>query len=192
MEKLINEIRRLGIPFDKDVLVKVELYLDKLYEWNTTTSLTSCPREEFLEKHVIFSLNYVDFIRDYDNVFDFGSGNGVPGLILSFIFPEKRFFLIENKKRKIAFLEYISSVLSKNVDVIDSSIEQPENKYLENFCVITKAFKDIRTIKNFFKKSLYLIIPTRNIEYDGVEIVNICEPRVGGFENIKFFVVFVR
>lgn len=191
MEKLIEELKSLGIKECDDIVSKLNLYLDKLYEWNETTNLTSCSREEFLEKHVIFSLNYVDFIKDYTNVFDFGSGNGVPGLVLSFIFPEKKFFLVENKKRKIAFLEYVSSMLAENVEVIDSSIELPPEEYLENFCVVTKAFKDIKAIKKFFKKPFCLIIPTKTIE-ENAKLMGIYAPRIGDYEDIKFFVLYVE
>lgn len=191
MEKIINQLRSLGITECENVVNKLNLYLEKLYEWNETTNLTSCSREEFIEKHIIFSLNYIEFIREYTNIFDFGSGNGIPGLVLSFLFPDKRFFLIENRKRKIAFLEYISSVLSNNVEIIDSSVEPPPYEHLENFCVITKAFNDIKTMKKFFKKSFYLVIPTKTLEYGNVKVIGIYPPRIGEFKDIKFFILYV-
>ncbi|MCX8028749.1 MAG: 16S rRNA (guanine(527)-N(7))-methyltransferase RsmG [Brevinematales bacterium] len=190
---ILNEIGFIENLDHSKIKEKIEKYIEILFEWNVSTSLTSNTKEEFFEKHILFSFNYIPFIKDYDNVFDFGSGNGVPGIILSFVFPQKTFLLIENKKRKVAFLEYVSSVLSPNIHIINSSLEKPPEEYLANFCVISKAFNDIDTIRKFFRKSFNLLLPTSNkLNYKNVKIINTYKPKVGNYQNIFFYEVEVK
>ncbi|MFN4245463.1 MAG: RsmG family class I SAM-dependent methyltransferase [Brevinematia bacterium] len=182
----------LEIEFNIELIEKLEKYINILFEWNETTNLTSVNKEEFLMKHVIFSYNYKKFIETFDNIFDFGSGNGVPGIPLSFIFPEKRFILVENKKRKIAFLEYISSHLCQNVEVINSAYEKPPKEYLKNFCVVTKAFHDIKEMKKFFKTKFELLIPTKKLITKNTKIIETFYPKMGEFKDIMFYRILVE
>ena len=190
---MINEINNLEIKINEEIEKKIQQYLDKLFEWNETTNLTSLGKEEFLKKHVIFSLNYYEFVKEFENIFDFGSGNGVPGIPLSFLFPEKKFILIENKKRKIAFLEYISSCLCNNVEVIDSSAySEPPKEYLSNFCVITKAFNNLSVIRKFFKTKFELLIPTKEIKQQkNLKIIQKFYPKIGEYKNITFYRILI-
>lgn len=192
MPSKIEKIKLLGIEPTKDLENKIERYLDILFEWNTTTSLTSVSREEFLEKHVIFSYNYILFVERFENIFDFGSGNGVPGLPLSFVFPKKKFILVENRKRKIAFLEYVSSAICENVEVVDSSIYPAPEEYLNNFGVVAKAFHNFKTMRKFFRRPFELLLPLRELkETKNITILEIFHPQLGESENITFYRIFV-
>ena len=145
--------------FPEDFETKINEYLKELYSWNEHTNLTSDEIETFIQKHLCFSLNFSFFIKDFDVVFDFGSGNGVPGIPLAVMFKEKTFVLVENKKRKITFLEYITSHLKLDkVQVVDSSYQSCP-PLTSNFCVIAKAFSDFKAMTKFFKKSFTLFLP---------------------------------
>lgn len=193
MWERLKEIEILGIKVDKDLEEKVRIYIENLFEWNQTTNLTSEDKESFLYKHVIFSYNFVPLIKGFRYVFDFGSGNGVPGIPLSFVFPEKKFILIENKKRKVAFLEYISSAVAKNVEVIDSSFQTAQEEYFSDFCVVTKAFNDFKVMKKFFRRSFELIMPSRSLKpKKGIEICEVFYPAVAISKDILFYKVVVR
>jgi len=149
--------RLLNLP--QDFESKINEYLKELYSWNEHTNLTSDDLGTFIKKHLCFSLNFSVFIKNFSVIFDFGSGNGVPGIPLAILFKDKKFFLVENKKRKIAFLEYISSHLQiNNVQVIDSSYQNYPSE-IENFCVISKGFSDFKAMRNFFKKEITVFIP---------------------------------
>ncbi|MEN2998898.1 MAG: RsmG family class I SAM-dependent methyltransferase [Brevinematia bacterium] len=179
---------------EEEIKEKTNKYLGILFEWNQKTNLTSCKTaEEFLKNHVILSYNFIPFIEKFETIFDFGSGNGVPGIPLSFLFSDKTFILVENRKRKLAFLEYISSALTKNVIVIDSSHNTPPKEYLSNFCVIAKAFSNIIAMKRFFKIPFELTILTEKVDYPKkVKTYNSTPPKIGNFEKIKLHRLLVE
>ncbi|MCS7298486.1 MAG: 16S rRNA (guanine(527)-N(7))-methyltransferase RsmG [Spirochaetia bacterium] len=186
---IISELEKVGIYNYELLEDKVNRYLDTLFEWNNTTNLTSVGRDEFLKKHFLFSYNFKQLIEAYENIFDFGSGNGVPGIPLSLVFPNKKFILVENKKRKIAFLEYVIDVLSlKNVEVIDSSVAKPLKEYLSNFCVVTKAFNDIKAIRKFFNTNFTLFLPSsKGIEDKKTKVLSVSSPKIGDTGRIVFY-----
>lgn len=186
---IISELEKVGIYNYELLEDKVNRYLDTLFEWNNTTNLTSVGRDEFLKSHFLFSYNFKPLIEAYENIFDFGSGNGVPGIPLSLVFPNKKFILVENKKRKIAFLEYVIGVLSlKNVEVIDSSVAKPPKEYLSNFCVVAKAFNDIKAIRKFFNTNFTLFLPSsKGIEDKKTKVLRVFSPKIGDTMNIVFY-----
>lgn len=191
--RIKDRLKDIDIKVCDDFEDKVSRYLDVLFEWNQTTNLTSASREEFLENHFLFSYNFAQLIERYENIFDFGSGNGVPGIPLSLAFPKKKFILVENKKRKIAFLEYVIDVLSlRNVEVVDSSGSKPMKEYLSNFCVIAKAFNDIKAMRKFFNTNFTLFLPSsKGVEDKRTRVLNKYSPRIGNTERIVFYHVEV-
>lgn len=59
-----------------------------------------------------------------DEVYDFGSGAGFPGLIMALMNPQKRFILVELDLRKSDFLKHMIKVLNlQNAQVLTRSIE---------------------------------------------------------------------
>ncbi|MGB9621214.1 MAG: 16S rRNA (guanine(527)-N(7))-methyltransferase RsmG [Brevinematia bacterium] len=173
----------LGLKFNEEIQNKINLYLDLLFEWNEKTNLTSCSREEFLEKHFIFSLNFVPLVKDFGIIFDFGSGNGVPGIPISLFLPQKKVFLVENKQRKVAFLEYAVGYLKINAIVLNSAYETFDES-LDNFCVVSKAFNDFKVMKRFFRRGFDLFIPlTDENLLKGVKVLAKYSARIGEFSG---------
>jgi len=57
-------------------------------------------------------------------VYDFGSGNGFPGLVMAILAPEVKFHLVDVDQRKAEFLKHMISQLGlKNADVLIRQIE---------------------------------------------------------------------
>ena len=47
-----------------------------------------------------------------DEVFDFGSGNGLPGLVLAILHPRLKLHLVESDSRKVEFLKHVAHLLN--------------------------------------------------------------------------------
>lgn len=185
-EKVFSEFE---INTNQNILNKINLYLDSLFEWNEKTNLTSCSKEEFLKKHVLFSLNFVPLVKNFDTILDFGSGNGTPGIIISLFLPEKEILLIENRQRKIAFLEYIVSYLGINAKVLNSAYENFKEEF-SNFCVVSKAFKDFKIMKKFLKKEFELFIPlTSEPTLKEIKILGKFKPKWGEFNGYFYHIL---
>lgn len=60
----------------------------------------------------------------FTRVFDFGSGNGFPGIVGSICHPELEWNLVESDMRKSEFLKYIKSTLGlNNMSVLNERVE---------------------------------------------------------------------
>lgn len=57
-------------------------------------------------------------------VYDFGSGNGFPGIVFAMLLPQIKFYLVDADKRKCEFLVHVASLLGlKNVEVLNKNVE---------------------------------------------------------------------
>lgn len=78
-------------------------------------------------------------------VYDFGSGNGFPGVIFALMMPEKKFRMVEIDQRKAEFLKHMISTLKlKNAEVLVRQVESLEPNSVQTaicrgFAPISKA-----------------------------------------------------
>jgi 16S rRNA (guanine527-N7)-methyltransferase len=78
-------------------------------------------------------------------VFDIGSGNGLPGLILALLDPSREYVLVESDERKCEFMKHSAHILKlRNVIVSNSRIEDlvgldMESAVSRGFASITKT-----------------------------------------------------
>lgn len=75
-------------------------------------------------------------------VYDVGSGNGLPGLVFAIMDPTREFVLIESDSRKSEFLKHVPHTLGlKNVQVMNVRLETVQS--LSISCAITRGFATI-------------------------------------------------
>lgn len=75
-------------------------------------------------------------------IYDIGSGNGVPGIVMAIIAPERDFVLLEADRRKCDFLKAIVGKLGlKNVTVVLGKIEDLDEGSVE--CAVSRGFSSI-------------------------------------------------
>ena len=87
--------------------------------------------------------------KEYSSITDLGSGGGLPGLLLSIIFPEKKFYLIEKSTKKAIFLKNaIDYIDLKNVIIIHGLVNEQK---IQSQIITCRAFKDINAILSFTK-----------------------------------------
>lgn len=122
----------------------LDLYLEELLKFNKAINLisvASAPRVEtvhFADSILAGKIIYPALHLDKE-VFDFGSGNGFPGIVMAMMFPNFHFTLVERDSRKIEFLKHtVARAGLKNVATLVSSIEDlPEASCLN---VVTRGF----------------------------------------------------
>jgi 16S rRNA (guanine527-N7)-methyltransferase len=76
-------------------------------------------------------------------IYDFGSGNGFPGIVMAILYPSIRFILMESDRRKSEFLKHSSSILGlSNVAVRPARIESIVDNTVE--AAICRGFANLQ------------------------------------------------
>ena len=128
---------------------KLERYVSELELFNPVYHLVSCrSRDELLIKHIADCAAGADVIRASlgpDNtVADFGTGAGLPGLVLAILMEDVSFTLIERMSRRVDFLR--NAVLRCklcNVEILSEDIKCVERVF---DCITFRAFRPLNEI----------------------------------------------
>ena len=121
-------------------------YHIELLHFNTRLNLISVQTEKNADL-VHFSdcilgaksiLNYTD----EKEIYDIGSGNGLPGIILAILAPERKIFLMDSDARKVEFLKHVAYRLGlKNAFPIHARLQdRPDNSIK---CAVSRGFASI-------------------------------------------------
>lgn len=157
--------------------------LSKHYElvlkWNKLLHLTTLTQpQEFFERHILESAFSESLILPSVNqVWDFGSGLGVPGMVIAILRPDLAVRLVEVSRNKALFLEEASVHLNlKNVKVIESRFEAIEG-LPEECCLTARAIermaKNISEIlRSGAKASQILIFGAKGLEEKARALIN--------------------
>lgn len=97
----------LGLGFQEKKLSQLKSYLDLLWSSNEELNLISrkMTQSDLLDNHVIDCLLGLPFFpMGINQVSDFGSGGGLPGVLYAIQFPDIQFTLYEKSKLKQSFL----------------------------------------------------------------------------------------
>lgn len=144
--KLINELKELLTKYNFNISIEqiynLVDYILLLNKWNKVYNLTSVRSPiEMLSKHILDSISINEHLKG--NTFaDVGTGPGLPGIPLSIINPDKRFYLIDSRSKRITFLnQVIIDLKLKNVKTILSRVEDISNFSFDG--IITRAFSSI-------------------------------------------------
>lgn len=102
-------------------------YLEELYRWNKKVNLTSVARDKAQAVLIEPSFAMAEFFPAGDalDIFDIGSGGGLPAIPLAIRYPQHRFTLVESDRKKSIFLQHAASLLGlKNVRVMHERSEK--------------------------------------------------------------------
>ncbi len=145
--QMIPDQLYLKLPFapeevnvSRETFMKIEAYANLLKKWNKSMNLTS---RKLPDTHLIKYFKEAIFLGQILNkrskILDFGSGNGLPGVILSIM--NLNITLIERNIKKAVFLKELTRTLGLTAHVINSDIKNSYKTLIEYNCdcIISKA-----------------------------------------------------
>ncbi|MCB0377618.1 MAG: 16S rRNA (guanine(527)-N(7))-methyltransferase RsmG [Bdellovibrionales bacterium] len=105
-------------------------FFEVLCKFNLTVNLVSpesiknAGKRHFADSYQGLRL-FLDQAPANEIIYDFGSGNGFPGVIAAIMKPESQFVLVERDRRKAEFLRHLSFELGlKNINIHEGNAHQ--------------------------------------------------------------------
>jgi 16S rRNA (guanine(527)-N(7))-methyltransferase RsmG len=127
-ESFLNE--KFHVELSQDQIQKLDGYSRILLEENKRVNLTGYKDlKTLLEKGILDSmLPILGIRREKIPIWvDVGSGGGLPGIPLSILLPQRRFFLLDARAKKVEALEkFIEQLGLENVEAVWGRLEDPE------------------------------------------------------------------
>lgn len=149
-EYFIKEIEKLNINYTKEMLEKLDIYMNYLIEYNSHTNLTAIKtEEEIFSKHFYDSLT---ICKSYDltkvsNLIDIGTGAGFPGMVIKIFFPHIEVTLLDSNNKKTKFLEELAKKINLKVTIINDRVENYSKNNLNSFDIVTsRAVANLRVL----------------------------------------------
>jgi len=143
VDQMKDLFRNFPESFTEAQIDPLSKYYGLVLKWNKRLHLTTLTRpHEFFERHLLESAFSVSLILPSVNqVWDLGSGLGVPGIVIAILRPDLDVRLIEANRNKTLFLKEAASLLNlKNVEVIESRLEAFEG-VPEESCLTVRAIE---------------------------------------------------
>lgn len=121
---------------------RFRVFIDLLETWQTRTKLVSKNDvNKLVCKHVVESVQFLTPKPFFTNsvILDLGSGAGFPGIPLSIMRPDCRFYLVESRRMKVLFLKEVKQALQ--LDHVNIAHTRVENISLPDKvdCVVARA-----------------------------------------------------
>ena len=154
MDNSIDKIKlqKLFPNVSRETCIDLEKYIDLIIQENNVINLISranVNREYILKRHIIDSMQIIDFIDfNQKKIIDLGSGSGLPGIILS-IFSKNngskiKTVMYEKSFHKANFLKQVSSNLNLNTEVLKKNIfDHTDN---DKVIITSRAFKPLPVV----------------------------------------------
>jgi len=117
------------MPALSDALLQpIQQYLDLLDRWNQIHALTALPEEDRFEELILDSsvlLPFLGGLAPGSTVVDFGTGMGVPAVVLALARPDLRIVALDKSRKKVAFLKQVTLELDlRNLEPFAALAEQ--------------------------------------------------------------------
>lgn len=118
----------LKTDVSRETFERLEAYVALIEKWNPKINLVSKPSlPEVWDRHIWDSAQLFDIDVEGLTWADFGSGGGLPGIVLAILAkahrPDMQFHLVESDQRKCAFLRNATREIGLNVKVHAERIE---------------------------------------------------------------------
>lgn len=117
----------------KDKLAKLTSYHDELLKFNHTVNLISVKTISTADaihySDSLLAVKQIVPLLTTQEIYDFGSGNGFPGLVLAVMHPNIQVKLVDADQRKCEFLKHVIAKLSiQNAQVLNTQFDKlPEH-----------------------------------------------------------------
>ena len=147
-----KNLKKVFPNVSRETCIDLEKYIDLIIQENNVINLISranVNREYILKRHIIDSMQIVDFIDfNQKKIIDLASGSGLPGIILSILSKNNgrkiKTAMYEKSFHKANFLKQVSSNLNLNTEVLKENIF---NHTDNDIAIITsRAFKPLPVV----------------------------------------------
>ena len=119
-----GENRVANLPYvSRETFLALKNFVSLLQKWNKAITLIGKNEDDIWNRHIRDSVQLFPLLAPhYTTISDFGSGGGLPGIVLSLLgVPE--IHLIESDQRKAAFLQEASSLSAGKIVIHNQRIE---------------------------------------------------------------------
>ncbi len=149
--EFIEEVSKLGINLNNDMLLKLDKFYQLLIAWNEKINLTRITsKEDVYLKHFYDSLTLIkeiDLTKDL-TLCDVGTGAGFPGIVLKIVFPNLKITLIDALNKRVNYLnEIIKELELSDICAIHARSEEYARENYEKFDIVTaRAVANLRVL----------------------------------------------
>lgn len=106
---LLSGLSQIGLDLKPESLAALEMHLALVQKWRSKINLISITDErELISHHALDSLVIAPYINSAQQVLDFGTGAGFPGMQLAAVFPDIHFTLLDSRQRRMEFLRMVA------------------------------------------------------------------------------------
>lgn len=141
-------LEQLNIPTTDDKITKLNKYLDDLLLFNPSLKLVGALNaDDIVIRHILDSASTYSILlsrlQKGMSTADIGTGAGLPGIVLSILFPEVSFSLIDRMSRRIGFLRGEKALLGlNNVNIVEKDTKDISSHYSSLFSRAFHPLKD--------------------------------------------------
>lgn len=148
-----DELDKLEIQLSLETIDKLKLYCKELWDHNSRLNLTRhLDYQTFVRRDVLDSVQLASVIKEGEKILDFGSGGGVPGIVLGILRPDLDITLAEFVGKKAHVLDLMTRELELPIDIIDDRVENVLDG--EGYSSLTaRAVGPLPKMLPWFKKS---------------------------------------
>ena len=154
-----KNLKKVFPNVSRETCIDLEKYIDLIIQENNVINLISranVNREYILKRHIIDSMQIIDFIDfNQKKIIDLGSGSGLPGIILSILSKNNgskiKTAMYEKSFHKANFLKQVSSNLNLNTEVLKENIfDHTDN---DKAIITSRAFKPLPVVLELLNKN---------------------------------------
>ena len=147
-----KNLKKVFPNVSRETCIDLEKYIDLIIQENNVINLISranVNREYILKRHIIDSMQIIDFIDfNQKKIIDLGSGSGLPGIILSILSKNNgskiKTAMYEKSFHKANFLKQVSSNLNLNTEVLKENIFNHTDN--DKAIITSRAFKPLPVV----------------------------------------------
>ena len=147
-----KNLKKVFPNVSRETCIDLEKYIDLIIQENNVINLISranVNREYILKRHIIDSMQIIDFIDfNQKKIIDLGSGSGLPGIILSILSKNNgskiKTAMYEKSFHKANFLKQVSSNLNLNTEVLKENIFNHTDN--DKAIITSRAFKSLPVV----------------------------------------------
>ena len=174
----------IGLEFENKFYRGCAEFTSLLQQWGKVHNLTAELQSEKIDKNILDSIYPLKFLNDFKSFADIGTGAGYPGLLIAIARPDVRAVLIEPRRKRVAFLNFVKNALDlKNVEIIcdrvenvkDVSFDLITSRAVTNTSLMMELTKNIsnENTEFLFYKGSMLEDEMKDATLNNFEIVNV-------------------